>query len=245
MADDRQTTSTDRRRRSSSALTAAVLDPRSGDGWWVLHDLAVPGADHVVVTPGAVWVVASTPGCGAPSAAEVDALGVGASLVERRLATSPIGAMAVVRAVLCGTAGGGMATGGPVGAVEVVGLADLPRLLAGTPARFTPRELAHLAALLDDGFANRRGAGTSLVRPAPGPPASDELPALHPSGRVVRGPSAPGAAGRGPARVPAATATLRDGADVRAFDALRRLVTAGLVLGGGALAAVGLQQLLR
>lgn len=41
--------------------TAGVLNPRSGDGWYVLHDLAVPDSraniDHVVVTPAGVFVV--------------------------------------------------------------------------------------------------------------------------------------------------------------------------------------------
>lgn len=43
--------------------TASYLDPHSGDGWFVLHGVAVPGAvasiDHLVVTPAGVFVVES------------------------------------------------------------------------------------------------------------------------------------------------------------------------------------------
>lgn len=43
--------------------TASVLNPLSGDGWWVLHDLAVRGSraniDHLVVAPTGFFVVDS------------------------------------------------------------------------------------------------------------------------------------------------------------------------------------------
>ena len=49
--------------REAERKTASYLDPHSGDGWFVLHGVAVPGAvasiDHLVVTPAGVFVVES------------------------------------------------------------------------------------------------------------------------------------------------------------------------------------------
>jgi hypothetical protein len=50
-------------RAEAERVTASYLDPHSGDGWFVLHDLAVPraagGIDHLVITPAGVFVVQS------------------------------------------------------------------------------------------------------------------------------------------------------------------------------------------
>ncbi|HET9692565.1 MAG TPA: hypothetical protein VFP61_15560 [Acidimicrobiales bacterium] len=147
----------------------------------------MPGADHVVVTPSAVWVIASIASGGVPSLGELGAVRAGAAEVSQSISASLAGLPAPVRAVVVSSAPQWAAAAYIAGGVNVVGAGSLVRLLHRSAVALTPDEVDDVAEVIDAAFPNRWGASTSVVRPSPAPPASPELPVLHPSGTVCTG----------------------------------------------------------
>lgn len=207
--------------------TAAVLNPRSGDGWYVLHDLAVPGSnaniDHIVVAPAGVFVVDSkewsgriSDGSGTlwvgryPKRKELETLEWERRSVETALRASLPTWPVLVRSVISLT---GDAPSRPIlhaGEVIAVGYRDLGSFLARAPSHLGPEHVATIARVLDSQFRPRIGTGSSVVRPDPLPPmpvVREPTMTPPPSARAVLPPSrsaraqwAPSATRRSPAR---------------------------------------------
>lgn len=191
--------------------TAAVLNPLSGDGWWVLHDLAVPGSDanidHIVVGPTGIFVVDSKHWSGRaregggtlwvgrhPKGHDVATL-----LWESERVREALGRTCNLepRAVISLTAAPPTRPVLRSGAVTAVAVGDLVRHLVNHPVTIRPEQAEMLARVLDRGLPSRSGAASSLVRPdplppvirPPGPPA--RRPALEPSWRTSHPPARP------------------------------------------------------
>lgn len=174
--------------------TASVLNPRSGDGWYVLHDLGVPGSaaniDHVVVTPGGVFVIDSKNWTGSRISDGDDTLWVGRYPKRREIEVfrTEIGAVRVaVRAFL---AEGELEVSGVVsltgtapvrpvlhaGDIVAVAVDDLTGYIARQPARLDPEQVEAIARVIDSKLPGRASRESSLVEPAPLPPRSSPPP---------------------------------------------------------------------
>ncbi len=200
--------------------TASYLDPHSGDGWFVLHGVALPGGaasiDHLVVTPAGVFVVESLEWSGPTSQA-------GARRIDRHLQRRDLDALlAAVRAVgeilmsvcpdMAVVPKGVISLAGCPSAdeswraagVTVVPASRLVRHLTTGPHPYDAERVERLAVALDEGLASGTGHSSSLVRPVPlsgsDPPGSTIADTVSTSS----GPDGPGiAAGRpsvGPGR---------------------------------------------
>ena len=236
--------------------TASVLNPRSGDGWYVLHDVAVPGSkaniDHIVVAPAGVFVIDSKDWSGRISDGsgtlwvgryhkrkELQTLewerGAVETALRNALPTWPV----LVRAVISLTGDDPCRPVLQAGDVVAVGYRDLGSFLSRVPSHLSPEHVATIARVLDSQLKPRTGTGSSVVRPDPLPPFTappswqmQHLSTPWPSAGPSRGPS------RGhwsPARRP------RSGTWTRAKERhLRQLMGAlgGLVLCVIALAAL-------
>jgi hypothetical protein len=166
--------------------TAAVLNPRSGDGWFVLHDLAVPGSpaniDHVVVAPTGIFIVDSKHWSQPPRAGngtlwvgrypkndelatirwEIEAVRTALSTALPALNLQPQGVISLTNT----------APAHPVltiGNVTAVSVGDLVRHLARRPEILRPDQVEAAATALDIRMASRTGATSSLVRPGTQP----------------------------------------------------------------------------
>ena len=169
-------------------LTAGVLNPRSGDGWYVFHDLAVEGSganiDHVVVTSAGVFVVDSKNWTGArisdgkgtlwvgkyPKRRELDTLMFEAETVKIALRTALPTWPVAVRATISLT---GLRPAKPVleaSDVTAVSVEDLVQHLASYPPCLQPEHMAAIATALDRGLHSRTGSHSGLVQPKPLPP---------------------------------------------------------------------------
>ncbi len=198
--------------------TAEVLNPRSGDGWYVLHDLAVPASraniDHVVVTPAGVFVVDSKDWSGRvsagkdtlwvgryPKSRELDTLEWETSAVTSALARDLPGWPITVRAVISLTNGLPAQPVLQARQITAVAVEDLIAHLASGPARLQPAQVSAIAEAIDAALPSRSGTGSSVVQPSPLPPIP---PGPAPGGRPpTRGPDPPGPPGPPPARVAA------------------------------------------
>lgn len=176
-------------------ITATVLNPRSGNGWYILHDLAIPQSkaniDHVVIAPSGVFVVDSKNWSRSPKVGG-GTLWVGRFPQRHELATLKW-EVEQVNAVLRAALGEGNPEA--IGVISLTG--DAPRgstitvdgitalavenLVGHIAARPTVLNLEHvglIAHALDRSFESRSGRRSSLVRPTPLP-----SPAV-PAGRV-------------------------------------------------------------
>ncbi len=185
--------------------TAEVLNPRSGDGWYVLHDLAVPDSnaniDHVVVTPAGVFVVDSKDWSGRisdgkdtiwvgryPRTRELDTLEWETSKVTAVLDSALPGHRIAVRAVISLT---NTAPARPVltaRGITAVAVVLLAAHLGSRPAVLQPAQVETIARVLDGHLPSRSGASSSLVRPDPLP----AMPPVPPPGRPSAAPRSPG-----------------------------------------------------
>ena len=199
--------------------TAEVLNPRSGDGWYVLHDLAVPGSraniDHVVVTPAGVFVVDSKDWSGRvsagkdtlwvgryPKSRELDTLEWETTAVTSALARDLPGWPITVRAVISLTNGLPAQPVLQARQITAVAVEDLVAHLGSVPARLQPAQVSAIAAAIDAALPSRSGTGSSVVHPAPLPP----MPPGPPPGG---GPSYPRPGPAGSARPTAGTSRNR------------------------------------
>lgn len=186
--------------------TAQALNPRSGDGWSVFHDLAVPGSkaniDHLVITPCGVFVVDSKNWRGSiwqgrdtilvgryPKRDELGTVawevGLVASILKSALPDWPLRVQGVLSL-----------TGDPpsrpvlqADEITAVGVDDLVHHLAGFPAHLGPEHVDVIARVVDAKLHPRAGGDSSLVRPdplPPRPPAPQSPPARrHPPAQWV------------------------------------------------------------
>jgi hypothetical protein len=173
--------------------TASYLDPHSGDGWFVLHDVAVPGGaasiDHLVVAPAGVFVVESLEWSAQMSQAR-GALRIGPHL-ERRdvdaLRTAVRAVSDVLLSVLPDLAvvpQGVISLSGCPSADEswrasgmtVVPASRLVRHVSTGPHPYDAERVEQLAIALDEGLVSSSGRSSSLVQPlplaSPDPPGS-------------------------------------------------------------------------
>jgi hypothetical protein len=189
-------------------ITASHLDPHSGDGWFVLHDVAVPrGAgsiDHLVVTPAGVFVVESLEWSresshidGAPrhgvhlQRQELDMLRMAVRAVGEvlgsvlpDLAVEPTG---VISLTGCPSSDEPWQDDG----ITAVAVGRLVRHLSKGPHPYDPERVEQLAVALDDGLVPCSGRSSSLVRP--GPVLWPDPPGSTPpgTGLMATGPDAP------------------------------------------------------
>jgi len=175
-------------------ITANVLNPLSGDGWHILHDLAIPNSaaniDHVAVGPPGVFVVDSKNWTGRvnagdgtlwtgryPKRRELETLRWErdqiASVLSGALPTWPISC----RAVICLTSAKLDAPVLEAGDITAVAPAELVRHLAGRPGLLQPGHIDRIAEVLDRRLGSRTGSGSAVVRPDPLPP----MPPIHPA----------------------------------------------------------------
>jgi Nuclease-related domain len=177
-------------RAEAERVTASYLDPHSGDGWFVLHDLAVPGAaggiDHLVITPAGVFIVNSLgwseaadeaglvsrpwdqhPETGSMAAA-VRAVGDILASVVPDLRVDPDGVICLTGCPSAARSGGPIGTGEhwEVGNITVVPVAGLIRHLSKGPQAYDPERVEQLAIALDHRLTPRSGGSSSLVRPS-------------------------------------------------------------------------------
>ncbi len=170
--------------------TAAVLDPRSGDGWYVLHDLAVPGSaaniDHVVVTAAGVFVVDSKD-WSSPVSAGRGTLWVGRYPKSRELATvgwelgvvhralGGRGQDVPCRAVISLTAARSEQRPVEAQGVTALNVDQLVSYLASRPSCLAADQVRSIAVTLDAALAPKTGDKSAIVAPAPpgaAPPAA-------------------------------------------------------------------------
>jgi hypothetical protein len=163
-------------------LTARVLNPRSGDGWYVLHDLGVPGSpaniDHVVVTPAGVFVVDSKDWTGRvsdgkgtiwvgkyPKRRELETLAWEVAKVTTAVAGALPSTPISVRAVISLTHSKPSRPVLHAGDISAVGVGDLLKHLAAHPAGLHPDQVTSIAKTLDARLPSNTGASSSLVQP--------------------------------------------------------------------------------
>lgn len=180
-------------------LTARYLNPLSGDGWWVLHDLAVPASDanidHIVVGPPGIFVVDSKH-WSSPARDGGGTLWVGRYPKRYEIGTLLWELDAVRKAVgpdapLADEAIISLTDARPVRTlisapgVTAVAVDDLVDYLRRQPSVLTPSDVDRFAELVDRALRSKSGAPSSMVRP-------DPLPALrHPGVPSVGQPGPP------------------------------------------------------
>lgn len=196
-------------------VTASFVDPHSGDGWFVLHDVAVPGAeesiDHLVVTPTGVFVVEALEWSGEVSQAG-GALRMGRGLPRRRVDALRLAVRSVADVLVSvfpdldlRPEGVISLTGCPpaqeavrAGGITAVPAGRLVRHLSKGPPVSGPERVEQLAVALDEALESCSGRSSSLVRPfplsAPGPTAST----IAGPGSASVGPDVAPVAGRRP-----------------------------------------------
>lgn len=243
--------------------TAGVLNPRSGDGWYVLHDLAVPDSraniDHVVVTPAGVFVVDSKDWSGHitagrdtiwvnrhPRTRELDTLAWEASVVAATLSGVLADRRVPVRAVISLTNAKPARPVLTARDVTAVAVGDLVQHLGSAPAILDPAQVEALAAAIDRRLGSRSGSASSIVRPDPLPP----VPAAPPGGaqrRQPAGTSAPGPAlppwrpiPRRPPTYPAGRVTRHPAGRPAPKPGALRKAAAGIGVAFAALVALGM-----
>ena len=196
--------------------TADVLDGRSGDGWLVLHDLAIAGSkaniDHIVVAPGGVFVVDSKNWSRAPKVRsgtlwvgkfpqrhelstisweveQVDAA-LRAALGDRNLRVTGI-------VSLTGVAPNEEAL--TVGEITAVAVRNLVSHIARRPTVLNLEQVEIVANALDRSFDSRSGRRSSVVRPSAFPRPASEVPVKR-TARAVPSSISPQSAVRRPPR---------------------------------------------
>jgi hypothetical protein len=185
-------------------MTASVLDPFAGDGWHVLHDLAIPASsaniDHVAVTAAGVFVVDSKAWSGTVSDGKQTLWDGGRYPKTHELGTLAWETEAVTAAVSATLPGWPIpvrpvisliqaALRRPVltaGSVTAVAVDDLVAHLSSFPPALSADQMAAVAHATAARLPSKPGVASPVVMPAPVPraPAFPPAPPLGPPPRA-------------------------------------------------------------
>jgi hypothetical protein len=167
-------------------VTASYLDPHSGDGWFVLHDIGAPrgtgSIDHLAVTPAGVFVIRSLewPSESSPGGSgrrigrqlprrEADAMRMSVRAVSDILVSAFPEIEVEPQGVVSLTGGPSVDGGWQAAGIQAVPAGRLVRHLTNGPPLYDPDRVELFALALDKGLASCAGRPSSLVRPPPLP----------------------------------------------------------------------------